>query len=236
MRRAGNRILGHSHRWSKEPRYNVVVRPTGTGGHDDASDREQRQSHQIGFQPPHRCFIGQFAQEIVRALPGPKGSLAEPGDQFIRRLDGGRRSRRKIHRDGRAGPFAGQKPAVQRLKSGRLIGPQPSRLPQRMRGRQRRVAAQRHFSSRREPPQFPLVSPRHHEGGLGQIHLGGHTLHPVGPHRAGWKTDRSRIAAKRFGGESVDDTNGCAHSIPTLEACVIGSKAEFGGIGRAPAR
>ena len=78
-------------------------------------------------------------------------------------------------------------------------------LPQRVRARERGVAAQRDFDGRREPAQIERpVGPADEERGLGEVHLLRDVLHPrlVACRRE--HTDGGGIAGERLGGEGVD--------------------------------
>ena len=97
--------------------------------------------------------------------------------------------------------------AAARLKSRRLIRIEQLFGPERVSAGQRRVTAQIDLHRRSEPAQRPVISAMQQEGGLGEVHLRTHLLHPCRFALAVEQNDRRGISLERPNRERVDVEN-----------------------------
>ena len=107
------------------------------------------------------------------------------------------------------------KRAAARLELRRSPAGEGIRLPEDVRAGQRRVAAQVDLDGGREPAQLevPRLVGDHgpDERGLGEVHLGGHGLHPRRVRGRLEEAHRGRVAGEGAGRERVHMEKGRAH-------------------------
>jgi hypothetical protein len=201
------------------------ARPAGGRGHDDTARAGAGKPGDVRRQRGDLRLAGQHHQVVIGAAAGPhRGRPAQASQQVRRRRRGRGRPGREVQRDHRAGAAGGQR-AAGGLEADRLGRPGEPGLVQHVRAGQGGVPAQRDLGGRGEPAQPVAAVARLGERCLGQVHLGGHRLHPGGFCRAGEQAHRRRIAAERLAGERIHLEYAHAGSIRSGPGSVSGPQA-----------
>ena len=207
MGRAGDGVLGDARPDREEARDAVHAGEVAGGGDDDAPAVDGGQAGLVGVEPPDVGGVGGDHHQVGasgqhRLHPVP----AEPDG--LEQAVGGGPWLRGIGREVHGHPAVG----VDRAGEDAAPGVEASTAQHRG-GGQGGVAAEVDLHGRGEPAEVVVaVGSPHREGGLRQVHLVGHLLHPPLGGRAVEEADGRRVAGERAVGEGVDDDQVGGHS------------------------
>jgi hypothetical protein len=152
VRRAGDRVLGDAALGREEPGDEVELRVGRARGDDDAAGGDPGNGREVRVELPHR-FVGfQLHKEIELAPLDVHRAGAERALEVGRRLARGRRRGGEVERNPAVAVLGGEH-AAPGVEPGDGAGRQPAGLPEPMRARDGRVAAEVDLNGEGEPAE-----------------------------------------------------------------------------------